>query len=678
MTDSPADDTETPDGPDGEDGAERESYVFDRADTAVAVELVDEAFRGSPDHWDTVHRLETAAKSQGLDGTSLVAELVHAAGHGLVREPPGDAGCGLGRDREWEVLGWPRPIADAPGDAIELWRTVASAATEPAATARFEELLFARRDGNGLERVQRAVAAYLSIVDDADVAPATIETGTIDLLLRSWTIARSVGERDLDSQIRDRMVCIATAGLALNPVAPPGVVLPLLRALAAGPLGHGDDPHDIDALLTQAAGEYQRGDLAEQIATDRRSRAGGDPAVIDQIAHDEVDSYFAEADAAVEPAVRMHHLEAASRRALQLGLTDRARYAAAEMQKIAPSDLGMKRVSFSMEMPAWIPERELFDYTSGSSWRDGLRYFLSRPDPPSGSVENVRAAANASTGGISSLFSVTVFGHGLPRATSTTDSERDAHEMSKVASFSASMFGHIYAEGLDRMASRYGVPPVDGLTAALIDEGCRDPQMAAGLAKAFTHYWNGDFESACAVATPKFEAAARSLLRELDEGIYRVQRGKDPGGYVGLYVLLDDLETIALDPSWAYFFRWLLLGPHGANLRNDIAHGFVFDPGPAYTALLLRAVAVLCLAAGPLPHDSLDSDSDDDDPSGRRSGPEAAGRTRDELTAALRHPTGPPSLRQRAATAVAGRLERIAWRIRARSDTPRTRQRLRR
>jgi hypothetical protein len=66
---------------------------------------------------------------------------------------------------------------------------------------------------------------------------------------------------------------------------------------------------------------------------------------------------------------------------------------------------------------------------------------------------------------------------------------------------------------------------------------------------------------------------------------------------------MDELEKLALDESWAYFFRWLLLGPYGANLRNDVAHGFVFDPGPVYAALLLRAVSVLVLVADTLPND---------------------------------------------------------------------------
>ena len=340
---------------DSTDDPDVEDYEFDADDVDIAIEMVDEAFSGSADHWDTVHRLDAAGRARGFDGSPLVLELIHAAGHGLVREPGGKAGCGLGRDREFKLLGWPRPIAEAPDASRELWRALADGASEPAAIARFEELLFARRDGNGRQRVQRAVASYLALVDATDVHPARIDMEAINLLLRSWTIARSVGDEDLDDDIRSRMAGIATHALALNPVAPPGVTLPLLHALAAGRLRNGTDLHDVDSLLEQAAAKYERGYLAAQIAADRRSRAGGNVEALARISRDEVAAFLAEADAAAEPAVRMHHLEAASLRARQLGLNDLAREAAAQMQKIRPSELGMQSVTLPLGVPSWIP-----------------------------------------------------------------------------------------------------------------------------------------------------------------------------------------------------------------------------------------------------------------------------------------------------------------------------------
>lgn len=647
MTDSePEGGEETAGGPD-------EKYVFDPADVPVAAAIVDAAFTDLDFGYATVLRIQKAAKHQGTSGTSLEMELIHAAGHALQREIGGKPGCGLGRpELDSTLLRWPRPIAQTPDEVVRLWQEVAATATSPAAIARFQDLLFTKQVGNGLERVRRATAAYLAAID----ASEAIGMDEVDTLLRVWSLGRAVREPDVDGEIRRRMVELATEVITTTPGAHPGVSLPLLRALAVGPVRH-PDPHDVDALLAQAAATYTSDYLASQIARDRRSRAGRDQTKLDQIAQDEVAAYFAYADAATEPAVRMFRLNNAARVATQRGLPELARRAAALMQQIKPSELGLKVIRVESTLPSYVPENFIAPFTRGSSWRDGLAYFFAT-DPPSGSIDQVRKVGKSSRGALESFFPTMVFGAGgLPRASTQSQDDEDAQDMSRAASMAAQLFGRCLAEGLTRMSDVYGTPTVEELTSAIVAHGCRDPQLAQGLAKGFKYFWDSDFEAATAVVIPKFEAAARALLRELDEGIYKVQVSKDPGGYVGLYVLLDELEKLALDPSWTYFFRWLLLGPYGANLRNDIAHGFIFDPGPMFAALTLRAVSVLALVAGPLPNDRFSTEPDEE---------ATEPRPRPEILSALAHPGGRASMLERAMATVADRLEHTAWRIRAR------------
>jgi hypothetical protein len=106
-------------------------------------------------------------------------------------------------------------------------------------------------------------------------------------------------------------------------------------------------------------------------------------------------------------------------------------------------------------------------------------------------------------------------------------------------------------------------------------------------------YWNGEYVEAVHLVIPAAEAAARRLLRELDEGIYQVQVGKSVSQYPGLRVLLEELDELVLDPSWSWFLNWLFLGPTGLNLRNDVTHGFIVSIGPVYTTLVLRAASLL-------------------------------------------------------------------------------------
>ena len=195
---------------------------------------------------------------------------------------------------------------------------------------------------------------------------------------------------------------------------------------------------------------------------------------------------------------------------------------------------------------------------------------------------------------------------GLPRWTATSTEERQAQRLATHARIRAESEGRILAEGLQRMADRYGTPAESELAAFLSGNGQTDQTLALSLARGFRHFWSGDYEACVHVVVPKVEAAARALLRELDEGIYRVQVARTRA-VPGLYVLLQELEKLALDESWAYFLRWLLLVPPGMNIRNEIAHGFVGDTSPVYAALILRAAALLITVVAPQPPSAVSS-----------------------------------------------------------------------
>lgn len=633
---------------DGRARPEPEPYVFHAGCVPDAAALLDEACIDLRYGYAMATRLIELAHARGLGDSPLMWELVHAVGHDLQREIEGRPGCSLGRDVDEQLLRWPRPVTTAPADALQLWEAAAGLVTAPAAIARLEDLLFERRVGNGLHRARRAATSYLEAIDAAD----EFGMDEVDALVRAWTLARSVRDSAVDADVRHRMTEICGALMEAAPGTRPGVVLPLLRALAQGPVVD-PDPHDVDGMLSRAAAVFRKGYLAEQIAADRRGRAAGDATLLEQIARGEVAAYLAEAEDSPNAAVRMHHLNAAARVATVRGLMELARQAAAQMQRIRPSELGMQHIRVESSLPMYIPESYIARFTHGRSWRDGLAYFFAS-DVPSGDLDQLRGIGSISRGTLASLFPTTLFGAGgLPRVTAA---DEEAHGMSQAASMSAQFYGQMFAIGLDHLVERYGVPPLDELVDMIVGQGGRDPQLARGLARAFEHYFKGDYESCAAVAMPKFEAAARSLLRELDEGIYRVQVGNDPGGYVGLYILLDELEKLALDESWTYFFKWLLLGPYGANLRNDVAHGFVFDPGPIYAALLLRALSVLVLVADILPGDTYIPKVGTD---------QVDVRPRQVVLDALADPVGADKV-ARAASAAVGLLERAVWCLRAR------------
>ncbi len=93
---------------------------------------------------------------------------------------------------------------------------------------------------------------------------------------------------------------------------------------------------------------------------------------------------------------------------------------------------------------------------------------------------------------------------------------------------------------------------------------------------------------------PKIEAAARALLLELNEPVYRAAVGDATGQFPGLGSLLPELLNNDFDPDWERFLRTFLLG-EGSNVRNLVAHGFADTVDPINAALALRTCAVLIL-----------------------------------------------------------------------------------
>lgn len=574
-------------------------YTFAATDVPHAARVLDAAFTDLIEGWEGWGAIEKAVK----EFTSpLSEECVRVLGQLAARplnlelrgRPGTDLAVGGG-------LGLPS-IRDVGADDVALWEALAEEVTAPAALARLSDLLFLRRVGNVGGHARRAGRAYLDAVGDrAD------DMDTTTYLVRAWTLCRLVKAAEVEGEVLDeieRRVDSLVAGDGKNR---PGVLFPLVAALCEKPLDATQTTSLRDhanTVLTTLASVVSRADLASEVASMRRKVAGGaatagDLAAIDG---DELAGYLRDADASPNAAVRMHRLEAAARTATTRGMTNHARDIAAKMQAIRPEELGMQRISASSSLPNWVPESYLDEFTRGSDWRRGIAVFLLSPNAPSGSVSSLREYAVERRGSLGRLFSTTIYGNGLPQATFSSEAEQDRHDMAFAGRVAAENHGQLLAIALHRISERFGTPDLDELTGLLINVGAADPRLARSLAKGFIYFWAGDYEAAVCVLIPKIEAAARALLRELDEGIYRVQVDKSPGGYPGLYVLLTELEKLALDEDWAWFLRWLLLGPLGANIRNEVAHGFVTELTPTYTALVLRAAAVL-ITASPIADD---------------------------------------------------------------------------
>ncbi|RZT17463.1 uncharacterized protein DUF4209 [Kribbella sp. VKM Ac-2569] len=561
------------------------AYVFDDAHLPIATDILDAAFTDlhlGPVGWGLVE--QAAAKRPDLDPT-LVRELSLIASRDLRLARRGEVGCEFWLDGKW--LPDPRNVST---DVVSLWVACAESVTSTGARARLEELLIARREGNVGQRARTAAASYLAtVIGKDDELTLTIQ------LSRAWTIARKYSVTDVEDQVLDEIL------IRVESISPahPGSLLPLVAILCHKPSSSAraeDLRTAADKLLTRLAKVLTRDHLAAEVADLRLSLLHGpdaDEARL-QIRRDQLTALrLATTVAGLHPAVRQHHLAIAAEFATRHNFKTELRQIRAELESIPVEDLGLIRFSQSVPIPRQMPEYELQPFTRGHLWQDALGYFL-HTGPPTGSVDDLRARASSGRSGLLSILPTQLLGHGgLPRVTLATEEAEVEHRMSEHAKVIAQTVGSCYAEGLMRLADRYGTPTLDDLQTYFVQQYKCNPAGAFILAKAYRMFWNGDYIDAVHLVIPAAEAAARRLLRMLDEGIYKVAVGNSVGEYPGFRVLLEELDTLALDPSWSWFLKWIFLGPIGLNLRNDVAHGFIVGIDPAYAALVLRAASLL-------------------------------------------------------------------------------------
>ncbi|MEU4338092.1 hypothetical protein AB0F59_26130 [Micromonospora lupini] len=123
----------------------------------------------------------------------LCRALTYSLHHGLGDDEPG---CDLNADGK----GLLPAVKDLPEPVFQLWRAVADSVTEPAANARFHDLLCCRRDRGAGLHAACAARAYLQLADTG-----TVDMDAMEFLLRAWTVARRISDADLDHQARTRL-----------------------------------------------------------------------------------------------------------------------------------------------------------------------------------------------------------------------------------------------------------------------------------------------------------------------------------------------------------------------------------------------------------------------------------------------------------------------------------------
>lgn len=579
--------------------SEWQEYVFDPAHVAIATSLIDDAAAADPSIAELQMNglIADAVRDDASVDEAFRRELCCTFLYKLRIDRIGDQPS-AGATLEPQTANQPsflRPITAVTDDVAKLWEALTLSVTHDRPLARLRDLLFSARRGDVGEHGRRAIAHYLA------AAPAATDHDRVEILLRVWTIARSMRSDADELTVRAEMWQCVQAHASRADGGAPGYTLPLLNALLVMPRDTSalaTEP-DIDVVLDDLNGKYDSDHVIDRIAAFQRKRTAGDRAKLEAIDRRRVQARFDRAAGATSGLVRMTFLQDAATLARDLGIEDMADRAVVEMQNIKPDELEWIRIAASAAVPTDMYEAYVRVFDFDPDWRVGLAEWLATR-PPSGVYrDNVRAARERAKGSIlRHLFGNVAFGaHGLPQQSSGTDAAID-RDVRQGEATSARNHADLLAIALDRIRALDPALTDRDVSEWLVATYGADEALASRFARSLISFWEGRYDEAAHTVASIVEAGARSLLRELDEPLYRVEKGKTIGQFPGLGAMLPKLHSRGLDKDWERFLEVVLL-PEGINLRNILAHGLAARLGRIEAVLLLRAAGLLVVIAPP-------------------------------------------------------------------------------
>lgn len=571
------------------------SYRHDPAQVAVLAQLADRACDGVEDIHDAGTRIPAlAAQTSPQVEPAAIAQLVNLFSYMLSTEAIGAPQPGAKLEPLDGPSWYPLALCEADSEVRALWVGLVGAVTHPIARARCHDIAFTLRLGqNNRDHAEQAVSAYLDAVG-----------GSLRLreqsygLLRAWTLVRAVGLVSLESQVTAAMLDMAEA--VLSRADDPHAALPLLAALTATSrrtkTTRPPDPR-VHALLDQGLTTYSQPRIISEFATLIRARAADDPARVEHAGRVEVGALLAEAETTTDGLVVRARLNEAASLARKLGIKDLEQQATARLQAAPPVEW-TTFTSPEVKLPEFYVRTFLHPFRHASTWQESLGAWFAT-DSPSGRHENNKAVAQHNLGQsiVWRLATRVVFGEDdLPRRVTVGEADALEEELARVETENAGAMGLLLGSALDLIAARFGIPSQADLTEFITSAGTR-PAFAEALATSLRLYWAREYTASVHLAAPKVEAAARALLLELSEPVYRAAVGDNIGQFAGLGALLPYLVDNGFDPDWERFLRTLLLSD-GSNIRNRVAHGFMDDVVWHTAALVLRASALMVLITG--------------------------------------------------------------------------------
>ncbi|MFH9209979.1 hypothetical protein [Streptomyces globisporus] len=573
------------------------SFTAERLDTISS--LVTRALEGAADYHDIGSFIFRESKKQGTTTEAETRETASTFHYRIEIERGPGSKPGASLEPLSETKGgyfWPRPIRATDSETLKLWDALLSIRAEPEIQGLLADLLFSARYQKPHLYARAAVKAYT-----AAQGGEFREGARTEMLVRSWSILRSMGFRDLEAPVETAMCQLIEESLASDSSAP-GTVIPLLGCLMEGRLrkkgkpSQPDIPPKATKYLFSALDRFKADYLSLRLAEMAREHFK-DSALIERVLRKTAANLMEAAEATTDGHLKTHWLQEAAKFARKFHLDDVHAECVKALQAVDPKTFAWITLRAASEQRPSDLESYLRAFDQ-PYLLDALVYFFETPPPTGSREQNEKNARHTLENSLAAkiLGSATYGAHGLPQKSYSTEEEKLQYQINTNESICMGIWGNFLAAILDRLAVRHQIPSSDALHAWLVECYGSDPGLCMSLAESLSLYWKQDYISCVQLAMPRVEAAIRSLLLLLNEPIYRVEENKSIGQFPGLGTMLPHIERHGFDPDWSSFLRALLLTP-GRNLRNLGAHGFLQDVDKQTAALVIRALSIVALLA---------------------------------------------------------------------------------
>ena len=481
---------------------------------------------------------------------------------------------------------FPPPLKSLAEQDINPWLDVQKKVNNSFLVARLSDLLWERKVKPRPDLfAKQAIDAYLQLSHGN-----LNELEKAEYLIRALEIAKVINDRERIDNCILEIINSCDAELSQSEKKP-GITLRLLEALAYLP--NEEIPKKLDELLEKSFTNYINDPfITESVIELILKRVSEDNG---EMSKRYLVNRWIEEGQKSAGIIKITHLEHALELARSFGFHELIDSIRVQIQNISESDLDLKELSVTTEIPVSEMEHFFSHFTDCISLEESLNKF-GIYGPPSGHLNENNNLVDELSKEAPLQFLVTqqiLDENNMPIKTGHGFDENRQLILVRQETTGIQVFATFSPDILKRLGEKFNFSNHEELTKFFITPIIPE-EIAKNLANAFSFYFNDNFYTSALLLIPSLEAIFRNICRGIGLAVYQEPIGPKPGQTIGLGKIFESLQG-KMDEDWRRYFYNSLCNPISLNYRNRICHGLLFSPKKSDVIVLLHIACNLRL-----------------------------------------------------------------------------------